>query len=66
MANLALHDRGGFPWDPQRPPYPGLFCFDQEDAAIYFGRDQEISQLIERLQTLRVQGGGCLLLVLGV
>ncbi len=65
LANLALNDRGGFPWDPQRPPYPGLLCFDQEDAAIYFGRDQEISQLIERLQALRVQGGGRLLLVLG-
>jgi WD40 repeat protein len=65
LANLALHDRGGFPWDPQRPPYPGLFCFDQEDAAIYFGRDQEIRQLIERLQALRMQGGGRLLLLLG-
>jgi WD40 repeat protein len=65
LASLALHDRGGFPWDPQRPPYPGLLCFDQEDAAIYFGRDQEISQLIERLQALRIQGGGRLLLVLG-
>jgi len=65
LASLALHDRGGFPWDPQRPPYPGLLCFDQEDAAIYFGRDQEISQLIERLQALRVQGGGRLLLLLG-
>ena len=65
LVSLALHDRGGFPWDPQRPPYPGLLCFDQEDAAIYFGRDQEISQLIERLQALRMQGGGRLLLVLG-
>lgn len=65
LVSLALHDRGGFRWDPQRSPYPGLLCFDQEDAAIYFGRDQEISQLIERLQALRMQGGGRLLLVLG-
>ena len=56
LVSLALHDRGGFRWDPQRSPYPGLLCFDQEDAAIYFGRDQEISQLIERLQALRMQG----------
>jgi WD40 repeat protein len=65
LTRLALHDRGGFPWDPVRPPYPGLLSFDQEDAAIYFGRDQEISDLIERLQALRVQGGGRLLLLLG-
>jgi hypothetical protein len=65
LTALALGDRGGFPWDPSRPPYPGLLNFDQDDAAIFFGRDQEIRELIEQLQVLRVHGSGRLVVVLG-
>jgi hypothetical protein len=56
LSELALDDQGGFPLDPNRPPYPGLLCFDQEDAALYFGRDGEICDLIARPQVLRIQG----------
>jgi hypothetical protein len=49
--------RGASPWTPiAPPPYPGLLCFDQEDAALYFGRDGEICDLIARLHVLRIQG----------
>ena len=65
LRELALDDRGGFAWDPHRSPYPGLLAFDQEDAAIYFGREEEVRALIERLQMLRIQGSGRLLVVLG-
>jgi len=65
LSELALNDQGGFPLDPNRPPYPGLLCFDQEDAALYFGRDEEIRELIARLQVLRIQGAQCLLVLLG-
>ncbi|MCX5952573.1 MAG: toll/interleukin-1 receptor domain-containing protein [Cyanobacteria bacterium] len=65
LSELALDDQGGFPLDPKRPPYPGLLCFDQEDAALYFGRDEEIRELIARLQVLRIQGAQRLLVLLG-
>jgi hypothetical protein len=65
LTALALSDRGGFAWDASRSPYPGLLSFDQEDAAVYFGRDQDIRELIEQLQVLRIHGSGRLVVVLG-
>lgn len=43
---------GSFPWDPQRVPYPGLEPFAADDAAVFFGREDEIDRLLERLQPL--------------
>ena len=43
--------------DPDRPPYPGIHAFEAEDAAIYFGRDDETRAVIERLDARRTQGG---------
>ena len=37
----------GFTLDPTRPPYPGINAFEKEDAAIYFGRDEE-SRAVDR------------------
>ena len=65
LTRIALDTRGGFPWDGARPPYPGLLAFDEADAAIYFGRDDDIRRLIERLNARRAQGGEKLVLVLG-
>ena len=47
----------GFTLDPNRPPYPGIHAFEAEDAAIYFGRDDETRAVIERLDARRTQGG---------
>ena len=55
----------GFTLDPNRPPYPGIHAFDAEDAAIYFGRDDESRALIERLDARRTQGGARFLVVIG-
>jgi hypothetical protein len=55
----------GFTWDRRRSPYPGIYAFEREDAAIYFGRDQEIREVIERLEALRVQGSKRMLLIVG-
>jgi len=54
-----------FPWDGSRPPFPGLFAFQDEDAAIYFGRDDDIRRLTERLNARRTQGGARLIALLG-
>jgi hypothetical protein len=55
----------GFTLDPNRPPYPGIHAFEAEDAAIYFGRDDESRALIERLDARRTQGGARFLVVIG-
>jgi WD40 repeat protein len=41
-----------FAWDPTRSPYPGLQAFAPEDAAVFFGRQEKIDQLMERLDPL--------------
>ena len=55
----------GFTLDPDRPPYPGIHAFEAEDAAIYFGRDDETRAVIERLDARRIQGGARFLIVIG-
>jgi len=65
LTRIAMNRRGGLPWDNKRPPYPGLMAFEEADAAIYFGRDDDIRALIQRLEARRVQGGEKLVVVLG-
>jgi WD40 repeat protein/type II secretory pathway predicted ATPase ExeA len=65
LTRIALNARGGLPWDNKRPPYPGLMAYAEADAAIYFGRDDDIRALIQRLEARRVQGGEKLVVVLG-
>jgi WD40 repeat protein len=65
LTEVVVNARGGFGWDPTRPPYPGLLAFDEADAAIFFGRDDDIRRLIERLNARRAQGGAKLVAVLG-
>jgi hypothetical protein len=43
----------GFTLDPTRPPFPGIHAFEAEDAAIYFGRDEEARAVIEKLDARR-------------
>ncbi len=36
-------------WDSDRSPFPGLEAFTEQDSAVFFGRDAEITELLERL-----------------
>jgi WD40 repeat protein len=54
-----------FDWDGTRPPYPGLMVFQEDDAAIFFGRDAEIQSGLEVLRRVRRFGGARLILFLG-
>jgi WD40 repeat protein len=65
LVRIALDAQGGFEWDASRPPFPGLLSFQEEDAAIYFGRDDDIRRLIERCEARRAQGGAKLIALLG-
>src|SRR5258705_6503091 len=55
----------GFKLDPNRSPFPGIHAFEIEDAAIYFGRDDETRAVIERLDARRTQGGARFLVLIG-
>jgi formylglycine-generating enzyme required for sulfatase activity len=49
---------------PERP-YPGLEPFQETDAAVFFGRDAETDQVIDRLHRRRKGDANGFLLVLG-
>ena len=53
----ALDIRGFHKWDRNRSPYPGLLSFDEADAAVYFGRDAAVRELVETLVTIRRDSG---------
>ncbi|MGW7355107.1 NACHT and WD repeat domain-containing protein [Streptomyces sp. NPDC054802] len=36
-------------WNRAEPPYPGLEPFEESDAAVFFGRDRDIAELVARL-----------------
>ena len=47
IAAAGLDPAKTFPWNANRPLYPGLLAFQEEDAAIFFGRSAEITQGLE-------------------
>lgn len=55
----------GFIFPPNREPFPGILSFEIEDAAIYFGRDEEVRSLIEKLEARRALGGPPFLMIVG-
>lgn len=65
LRDIAEVETGGFHWDRNRSPYPGSLSFGEEDAAIFFGRGDEIRGICERARLLSTLGGGGLLLLLG-
>jgi tetratricopeptide (TPR) repeat protein len=65
LEKVALDAQGGFDWEDGRAPYPGLLSFEPADAAVFFGRDDDVRRLIERVNARRVQGGAKLIVILG-
>lgn len=56
LRALALDPARSFSWDPARPPYPGLAAFEPEDAAVFFGREAEVKDLVRRLHPTLQRG----------
>ncbi len=65
LERAGLDPREMFDWDPHRPPYPGLLALQEQDAAIFFGRDQDIVTGLDTLNRLRRLAGASLILFLG-
>jgi formylglycine-generating enzyme required for sulfatase activity len=64
LAGLGLVDEY-FHYVPGRRPYPGLIGFDEEDAAVFFGRSAPIAETLNRLRRLRDSDPPRLLVILG-
>ena len=65
LLAAGLDPKNSFDWDNTRQPYPGLLAFQEQDAAIFFGRDQEIREGQALLNRLQQFGGPRLTLMLG-
>ena len=65
LTEVALLSQSGFDFPAGRAPYPGFLAFDEDDAAIYFGRDDDVRRLIQRLDSRRIEGGKRFVVVLG-
>jgi len=49
----GLDSASVFDWDGQRRPFPGLESFEEKDAAVFFGREDEVRKLIAILNDVR-------------
>ncbi|MHC4071716.1 MAG: nSTAND1 domain-containing NTPase, partial [Planctomycetota bacterium] len=65
MLAAGLDPADALDWDGSRPPYPGLLCFQEQDAAIFFGRGQEIGEGLDLLNKVRRLGQTGLVMVHG-
>jgi hypothetical protein len=65
LQKIAFDAQGGFEWQQGRAPYPGLLSFDPADAAVFFGRDDDVRRLIERVNSRRVQGSAKWIAIIG-
>ena len=63
LESAGLDPVHAFP--PDRPPYPGLMALQEEDAAIFFGRDDDLNKALGVLNRHRLFGGVRLLLLVG-
>jgi hypothetical protein len=50
---------------PGRRPYPGFAYFEEEDAAVFFGRDAQIVRAIDEIRRLARAGVTRMLVILG-
>jgi WD40 repeat protein len=53
LKNTGADPKNEFAWSPDRSPYPGLEPFSEEDAAVYFGREAEVQEGLDRLRAMR-------------
>ncbi len=53
IKEIAIRTQKGFRWDSNRTPYPGLGSFAFQDAAVFFGREEETLSVIENLHGMQ-------------
>ena len=58
-------DPSSFPFEPGRRPYPGFASLEEQDAAIFFGRDAQIVRGLDKIRSLVRAGVDRMLVILG-
>src|SRR5262249_32571496 len=62
---LAGLDPLSFPFEPGRRPYPGFAYFEDQDVAVFFGRDAQIVRGLDEIRRLVRTGVSRMLVILG-
>ncbi len=65
LKEAGIEPGEAFTWDRSRPLYPGLNAFQEKDAAVFFGRNDEIGKILGVLNSTRRTKGPPLILLLG-
>jgi WD40 repeat protein len=65
LKRAGLDPEGSFAWTGERSPFPGLDAFDEDHAAVFFGRDEEIGDGLDPLKKVRRLGTTGLMMILG-
>ncbi len=65
LDRISLNAQDSFDWPTTEVPYPGFEAFDERHAGVYFGRESEIYDILDRLTRQRGPGNPKLLLVTG-
>jgi WD40 repeat protein len=65
LETSGLAIRAGFRWERGRPPYPGLVAMDVADAGVFFGREDEVKELVARVDGPLGGRGSDLVVVMG-
>ena len=65
LERFTQDPRFGLPWDTSRSPYPGLHPFDESRAGVFFGRDDEIADVLRHVTWPQAAGSEKLVLVVG-
>src|SRR5215472_11434097 len=62
---LAGLDPLSFPFEPGRRPYPGFAYFEEQDVAVFFGRDAQIVRGLDEIRRLVRTGVNRMFVILG-
>ncbi len=65
LRDLTFFERDNFVRDPSRTVFPGLNAFEEQDAAVFFGYDDDLRRVIDRLNSHKRQGNSRLVALLG-
>ncbi|HEV3375909.1 MAG TPA: TIR domain-containing protein [Thermoleophilaceae bacterium] len=65
LSRSGFDPRDAFRYDPRRAPYPGLSPFQAADAAVFFGRGEEIDELLTHLHPTLERAAGRFVAVIG-
>jgi tetratricopeptide (TPR) repeat protein len=65
LRDIAMESSEGFDMPKGVSPFPGMSAFDERLAAVFFGREEEISRLIETLRLRRTSDVAPLIAILG-